>query len=81
VSIANYELAGIYGQAVYAPILRVVYPLSWTLGALVWIVALWDFEPGVVTNRQVRESKRETALPLAAQLTRFNNTLLKLLQR
>jgi hypothetical protein len=81
VSIANYELAGIYGQAVYAPILRVVYPLSWTLGALIWIVALWNFEPGVVTNRQVRQSRRETALPLAAQLARFNNTLLKLLQR
>lgn len=81
VSVANYELAGIYGRAIYAPILRVVYPLSWTLGSLVWVVALWNYEPGVVAERQVRAREQKTPVFVDAQLARFNDTLLKLMQR
>jgi hypothetical protein len=81
VNIANFELAQTYGRALYAPVLRVVAPMAWTLGALVWVVALWSFEPSVVMRQQVHENKRGTAVPLSAQLARFNNLLLKMLER
>lgn len=81
VSIANFELAETYGGSLYAPIFRLVLPLSWTLGALVWVVALWNYEPSVVAEQRVRAREQKTPALVDAQLARFNDTLLKLMQR
>jgi hypothetical protein len=81
VSIANFQLAEHYGRAVYAPIFRIVGPLSWTLALLVWAVALWNYEPGFAGSRPPDDENRAGAVPVAAQLARFNHLLLKLLQR
>ncbi len=81
VNIANFELAEIYGRAIYAPVFQYVGPLAWTLGLLVWVAALWNYAP-VVAPRQEFEGKRQTtSLVVEAQLVRFNDTLMKLLQK
>lgn len=81
VNVANFALAERLGQALYAPIFAWVGPVSWTLGSLVWVVALWRYEPAAKVSREVPVGKRETSPPVYAQLGRFNDTLLRLLQK
>jgi hypothetical protein len=80
VNIANFQLAELYGQ-VYASTFRIVGPLSWTIGSLVWVVALWNYEPGVVASPASARREQRIPVPLETQLDRFNNALLRLLER
>jgi hypothetical protein len=81
VSVANFQLASTYGRALYAPILWYVGPLGWILGATIWTATLWNYAPAAAQARPPRKGNHETAVPVAAQIARFNNALLRLLQR
>ena len=81
VNIANFEMAEIYGAALYAPTFRIVGPLSWTIGSLVWVIALWRYEPGVQASRRPLAPEQGITVPLHTQLDRFNDTLFRLLQK
>lgn len=80
VSIADSQFALTLG-APYVPIFRVSGPLAWTLGALVWVVALWNYQPSVVASPAAGGRARQVSVPLHSQLDRFNNALLRLLER
>lgn len=79
--IANFELAGNLGRILYAPVLRIVYPLAWTLGALVWVVALWNYQPVEAGRPPAGGLGLQNPLPVETQLDKINDTLVKLLER
>jgi hypothetical protein len=80
-NVANFALAEKLGPALYAPVFRIVGPLSWTLGSLVWVIALWRYEPAAQVSRGRLAPEGDVSTPVYALLGRLNDTLLRLLQK
>ena len=80
VSVVNFAAADAFGHF-YAPILKVLFPVSYTLCLIVWAAALWRYEPALPVDQRVHELDRQTAESLSSQLGRFNNALTRLLRR
>jgi hypothetical protein len=81
INIINFALAEAYGPARYAQTLGVVWPLSYTIALLIWTVALWRYQPVLLTARALPGSTRRVSEPLSGQLERFNTELTRLLRR
>ena len=81
INIINFALAEAYGPVRYAQTLGVVWPLSYTIALLIWTVALWRYQPVLLTARGLPGSTRRVSEPLSDQLERFNTELTRLLRR
>jgi hypothetical protein len=81
INAANFALLEKYGAELYDPTFGVVGPLSFTLGALVWTVTMWRYEPALAKARKPLEASGEFAQPLSYQLWRFNTTLMRFLRK
>jgi hypothetical protein len=81
VNIVNFELAEFYGEAVYGRLFSLLGPLSWTIGSILWVVTLWNYQEGEKATRLLSDNSTDGGLPVTTQLTRFNDALLKLLQK
>lgn len=80
-NVANFALAEEYGRELYERTFSILLPLSYTLGMLVWTIALWSYEPVVRTTRASWDGAERSSEPLSCQLGRFNTTLMKLLRK
>lgn len=70
-NVINFELAARLGLARYASTFAVVGPVSYTLCLLVWMVALWRYEPVITVSRGGPPELLE----------RFNSSLSRLLRK
>jgi hypothetical protein len=80
-NIANLALAEFYGEAVYGRVFSLLGPLSWTLGSVIWVVTLWNYQEGETGAPLHSHGSTRGGLPAPAQLSRLNDALLKLLQK
>jgi hypothetical protein len=78
VNVVNFTLDERYG-AVYFQTFGVVGPLSYTLGMLIWTIALWHPKPALAT--QPASAVRRPAVSLDLRLEKLNTTLTRLLRR
>jgi hypothetical protein len=79
-NVVNFALLDTYWD-LYGPIFGVVGPLSFDLGALVWIVTMWRYEPVLAEGRRLAEASGNVSEPLSYQLGKFNTALTRLLRK
>lgn len=79
VSIVTFTAAGYYGKALFGNILPILLPWSYDVCLLVWVVALWRYEPDLVPEQMPGEREKVHPEPLSAQLGHFNTALTRLL--
>ncbi len=78
-SIADAQFALTLGRAAYGSIFEYTGPLAWMVGSLVWVGALWNYQPAWTKGPPGRGQKRN--LHLQSELDRLNNALVKLIER
>lgn len=81
VNVADFTLAEELGAKLYSRTFGIVGPVSWILCTLVWVVALWRYEPVPSTGRRGLASTEEDSGSFGDQLGRYNTTLMRLLRR
>jgi hypothetical protein len=74
VCFANFGAADIFPVELYAPVLKLLFPVSYLLCLAVWTLALWRFEPARLRGpwHQAGEGR---------SLESFNSALTRLLRR
>jgi hypothetical protein len=80
-NVANFALLEKYGAELYGRTFGVVGPLSFTLGALVWTITMWRYEPALAEARKPLEASGDFSQPLSYQLWRFNAALTRFLRK
>ena len=81
VSVANFAAAGQFGKALYADVLGLLFPLSYTVCLLVWTVTLWHYEPALPESQAISLSRENSLARLGIELQRFNAVLTRLFER
>jgi hypothetical protein len=79
VNIANLAAANAFQPTVYGGIYWMMTPLAFTLGLLVWTVALWEHSPVPIASLSPVAGRDSESVAL--ELTRFNNELSRLLHK
>lgn len=81
VSFVTYTAALYYGRDLFENLLSLLLPWSYDLCLLVWVVALWRYEPVSMPQRVPVDAAGIPGKPLSTQLGQFNETLMRSLRK
>jgi len=81
VSIVTFTAAIYYGRELFENLMSWLWPWSYDLCLLVWVVTLWRYDPIPAPQRLHVESEGIQGKPLSAQLGQFNALLTRSLRK